>query len=271
LLKRILQEPLLHFLVVGSLLFIYLSNNDTTTSPQIVITKGKVEQLTAQFTKTRQREPSKEELKALIDNQIKENLAFTHGVNMGLLEDDSIIKRRVQQKIEFMLNDSIAAIEPSTKELQAYLDKHKDRYTISPIYSFRHIYINPDKHQDIDNFIAELKNKDLDNLYGELGDSMMIDNQFKSATTAQIARVLGEKFAKKLDTLPLHSWQSHIKSGYGEHLVIIDKKTPSHIATLEEINRVLRRDFRVDAQKRALEEFYKELKSQYIIKVEESK
>jgi len=53
--------------------------------------------------------------------------------------------------------------------------------------------------------------------------------------------------------------------------VIIDKKTPSHIATIKEIDRVLRRDFRVDAQKRALEEFYKELKSQYIIKVEEPK
>ena len=269
--KRIIQEPLLHFLVVGSILFIYLSNNDTTISPQIVITQGKVEQLTAQFTKTRQREPSKEELKALIDNQIKENLAFTHGVNMGLLEDDSIIKRRIQQKIEFMLNDSIASIEPTPKELQAYLNKHKKRYTIAPLYSFRHIYINPDNHQNIDNFITELKSKDLDKLYGELGDSMMIESQFKDITTAQIARLLGDKFAKKLDTLPLHSWQSSIKSGYGEHLVIIDKKTPSHIATIKEIDRVLRRDFRVDAQKRALEAFYKELKSQYIIKVEESK
>ena len=100
---------------------------------------------------------------------------------------------------------------------------------------------------------------------------MMIESQFRDITTAQIARLLGDKFAKKLDTLPLHSWQSSIKSGYGEHLVIIDQKTPSHIATIKEIERVLRRDFRVDAQKRALEEFYKELKSQYIIKVEEPK
>ncbi len=97
----------------------------------------------------------------LIDNQIREDLAFEHGVALGLVENDSIIKRRVQQKIEFMLNDSIASIEPTGEDLQAFMDRHKERYTIAPVYTFKHVYINPEKHVELDAYIETLKAEDL--------------------------------------------------------------------------------------------------------------
>ena len=267
--KRILQEPLLHFLVVGALLFFYLSSTDTETKPQVTISQGKIKQLTAQFTKTRQRTPSDDELKALIKNQIREDLAFEHGIKMGLVENDSIIKRRIQQKIEFMLNDSIASLEPSRKDLEAYLTSHKERYTIAPIYSFKHIYINPQKHDDIDTFIEELQNQDLNKNYKNLGDSIILEGRYTHISTAQIARLFGSKFANSLDTISLNRWQGTIESGYGMHLVFIENKIPKHLAKLEEVEAQLRRDFRVDAQKKALNAFYDELKKEYIVNVEE--
>jgi len=266
--KRILQEPLLHFLVVGSLLFFYLSVNDTETKPQVTISQGKIKQLTAQFSKTRQRTPSKKELNALIENQIREDLAFEHGVQMGLVENDSIIKRRVQQKIEFMLNDSIGSIEPSHEDLQTYLEAHKEQYTIAPTYSFKHVYINPEKHEDVDTFISELKNKSLDANYKVLGDSMMLESEYRNITTAQIARLFGRKFAKYLDAVSLERWQGPVKSGYGLHLVQIEHKIPKHLATLKEVEIAVRRDFRTDAQKKAISAFYDELKVQYNVEVE---
>jgi len=268
--KCILQEPLLHFLVVGSLLFFYLSSTDTETKPQVTITQGKIKQLTAQFEKTRQRTPSDIELKALIKNQIREDLAFEHGVQMGLIENDSIIKRRVQQKIEFMLKDSIAGIEPSREDLETYLMEHKEQYTMAPVYSFKHVYINPEQHEDFDVFIGKLKSMDLSAQYKNVGDSMMIESDYMNITTAQVARLFGRKFAKALDAISLDTWQGPIKSGYGVHLVFIENKIPKHLATLEEVENQLRRDFRVDAQKKAVNAFYNELKVQYDVKVEES-
>jgi len=267
--RRILQEPLLHFLVVGSLLFFYLSSTDTETKPQVTISQGKIKQLTAQFSKTRQRTPSDEELDALIENQIREDLAFEHGVQMGLVENDSIIKRRVQQKIEFMLNDSIGSIEPSHEDLQTYLESHKEHYTIAPIYSFKNVYINPEKHESVDAFIIELQSKDLNTNYKILGDSMMLESEYKHISTAQIARLFGRKFAKSLDAIPLDDWQGPVKSGYGVHLVLIENKILKHSATLEEVETEVRRDFRADAQKKALNAFYNQLKEQYNVKVEE--
>jgi len=265
--KRILQEPLLHFVVVGSLLFFYLSSIDTTTKPQIVITEGKIKQLTAQFMKTRQREPLKDELTALIDHQIREDLAFEHGVQMGLVENDSIIKRRVKQKIEFMLNDSIAGIEPSKEELQGYLDAHKETYMIEPIFDFEHIYINPEKHENTDAYIAKLKMHILNNIYNDSGDSIMLEREFTQISTAQVARLFGRKFAKSLDDITPGSWQGPVQSGYGLHLVKIDTKIPAHAATLDELGTTIKRDYRNDAQKKAIDSFYEELKTQYTVTV----
>ena len=265
--KRILQEPLLHFVVVGSLLFFYLSSTDTTTKPQIVISEGKIKQLTAQFTKTRQRTPSAEELQALIDNQIREDLAFQHGAQMGLVENDSIIKRRVQQKLEFMLNDSVASIEPGREELQEYLDTHNEKFTVAPVYSFKHIYINPEKHENIKAFIAELQAQDLDEVYRDRGDTIMLESEYTDMDSSQIARLFGLKFTKNLDGITLNKWHGPVKSGYGLHLVIIDKKVPEHAATLDEMEHEIKRDFRVDAQKKARETFYTELQKEYRVTV----
>jgi hypothetical protein len=266
--KRILQEPLLHFLVVGSLLFFYLSSNDTTTKSQIVITEGKIKQLTAQFTKTRQREPLEDELTALIDHQIREDLAFEHGVQMGLVENDSIIKRRVKQKIEFMLNDSIAGIEPNKEELQKYLYTHKETYMVAPVYDFEHIYINPEKHEDTDAYIEKLKMIVLNDISTHNGDSIMLERKFTQVNTAQVARLFGRKFAQGLDAIVESTWQGPIQSGYGYHLVKINRKIPAHVPTLDEVEATIKRDYRNDTQKSAIDSFYEELKNQYTVTIE---
>ena len=267
--KRILQEPLLHFLVVGSLLFFYLSSTDTETKPQVTITQGKIKQLTAQFEKTRQRTPSDIELKALIKNQIREDLAFKHGVQMGLIENDSIIKRRVQQKIEFMLKDSIAGIEPSREDLETYLMEHKEQYTMAPVYSFKQVYINSDAHENLDVFIENLQKKDLNTNYKVLGDSMMLESEYTHINATQIARFFGREFAKALDSVSLENWQGPVKSGYGLHFIYIDSKIPKHVVKLDEVEKELQRDFKMDAQKKAINAFYDALKVQYDVKIEE--
>ncbi len=269
--KPLLREPLLHFLVVGSFLFIILSNNDnasTKVNPQLVISEGKIQQLSAQFSKTQQREPSPEELEALINFQVREDLAFKQGSQMGLVDNDTIIKRRIQQKLEFMLNDSIASMEPSKEQLQHYLASHKDKFIITPVYSFKHIYINPQAHENSAVFIAQLQTQNLDDIYQKSGDSIMLNSDYYDMSTPQIERLFGQKFTNELDQLGLNQWQAPIKSGYGLHFVKIEKKTPQRIATFDEMEFEIKRDFRIDAQKEAIDTFYKELTTQYDVIIE---
>ncbi len=166
-----------------------------------------------------------------------------------------------------MLNDSIAGIEPSEEELQAYLDAHKEKYTIAPVYSFKHVYINPEKHEDIKAFIASLQTENLDVGYFNLGDSIMLDNVYENISTAQIARLYGLKFAKSLDDVEVNTWQGPVTSGYGLHLVKIEKKSPRRVGTLEELSSEIKRDFRIGTQKKAINDFYETLESQYTVTI----
>jgi len=267
-LKRILKEPLLHFAVVGLLLFFYLSKNDPVTKPEIVISWAKIQQITAQFAKTRQRPPSSLELQALIDNLVKEELSFRQGEDMGLIENDPIIKRRVQQKIEFMLNDSFGSLEPSPEDLQTYLDKHQEKYMIEPVYSFKHIYINPEKHDDLDGYLTQLRSKDLDAIYQDSGDSIMLESKYESISTDQVARLFGRKFVESMNALAIQQWLGPVKSGFGVHLLLIENKQPRHLATLDEVDFEIKLDYRLELQKKAINAFYAELLKKYNLIIE---
>ena len=139
---------------------------------------------------------------------------------------------------------------------------------IDPVYTFKHIYINPEKHSDLDVYIQELHKNNLNEMYQSLGDSMMLESTYKHITTAQIARLFGRKFSKTLDDVKLNSWEGPIKSGYGVHLVYIDKKTPRQMATLNMVASEVKLDYRINAQKKAKDAFYDELQIRYPVKVE---
>jgi hypothetical protein len=103
--KAVLREPLVHFLSLGALLFLYFEWNGGASgagSKRIVITPGLVEHLATGFARTWQRPPTNEELKGLIDEYVKEEIATREAVAMGLDRDDTIIRRRLRQKPEFL-------------------------------------------------------------------------------------------------------------------------------------------------------------------------
>jgi len=126
-LRSVLREPLLHFLVLGGLLFLIFQLRGGASGPggtRIAITPGLVEHLASGFARTWQRPPTDQELKGLIDDHIKEEIATREATAMGLDRDDAIIRRRLRQKLEFLVEDAVDQAPPTDAELQAWLDAH---------------------------------------------------------------------------------------------------------------------------------------------------
>ena len=150
--KRILKEPLLHFFLIGVGLFVIygLVNNPETTDPDktIVVSEGRIDQLATVFGKTWQRPPTAQELKGLIDDFVMEEIYYRQAVAMGIDRDDTIIRRRMRQKLEFLTDDAAAMAEPTEKELAEYLAANEERFRQSPTYTFEQVYFNPEKHGD---------------------------------------------------------------------------------------------------------------------------
>ena len=132
---KVLREPLVHFLALGSLLFLFFAwraGGSGAGSNRIVITPGHVERLASGFARTRQRPPTEAELKEMVDDHVKEEIAVREASAMGLDRDDTIIRRRLRQKLEFLVEDAVPPAPPTDAEVRAWVNTHPDAFGAAP-------------------------------------------------------------------------------------------------------------------------------------------
>src|SRR5262249_20014045 len=148
-LARCLREPLLQFLVLGGLLFAaYGALQPEGSEPsdlRIVLTQGDLEQLQAVWVAKWQREPTAQEMQALIESRVSEEVLYREAIAMGLDQGDEIIRRRLAQKMDFLLGDMAAVTLPTNDELKAWYEQHADQFVQEGRLSFHHLYFSPDQ------------------------------------------------------------------------------------------------------------------------------
>ena len=144
--RRLLREPLLHFLLLGALLFLaygWLNRAGLAAPDEIVVSRSQVEGLVMQFERVWQRAPTAEERQALIDSWVRDEVFYREALAMGLEQDDPVVRRRLSQKVQFILDTGSASGPPTDAELQAWLDAHADRYRVEATYALRQRLLRP--------------------------------------------------------------------------------------------------------------------------------
>ena len=273
--RRLLREPLIHFLVLGAALFaVYslVSARDAAPRDAIIVSAGKIEQLAALFARTWQRPPTREELDGLIDDFIREEVAYREGQTAGLDRDDTIIRRRIRQKLEFIAEDLAGLIEPSDEDLVAYLAAHPEGYRVDPRLTFRQVYLNTDERGEA----AESDARDLlIALNGDssvdattLGDRILLEHGYADMALRDVGSTFGPQFANSLVDLEPGAWQGPIESAYGVHLVYIDQRDEGRLPELDEVRIPVRRDWDNARRVEAIDTFYRELIQKYEVIIE---
>lgn len=162
---KLIQEPLLHFLLIGLVLFVahgFLNPNEDNAPQGVIVSAGQVEHLASTFAKTWQRPPTTVELKGLIDQFVKEEILSREAVKLGLDQNDAVIRRRLQQKMEFVTEDLLATAEPTDADLSDYLAKHPEAFQEDPVFTFQQVFLNPERRgeaikSDAAKLLAEMK------------------------------------------------------------------------------------------------------------------
>jgi hypothetical protein len=145
--KKLIREPLLHFLVLGLLLYIITAfvQHRNNPSNKIIVDDAMVSRLVTKYILQTGSAPGKAQLDALVNNEIKEEIQYREALRLGLDKDDEIVKRRLSQKLEFLKSDLAAVAEPSVNDLKKFYDEHHGLFRDSSTVSFTHIYLNGDK------------------------------------------------------------------------------------------------------------------------------
>lgn len=273
--RRILREPLLHFLMLGALLFVVFNWRGAggAGSTRIVITPGQVDALSVQFAKTWQRPPTNEELKGLLDEHVREEIATREAMAMGLDRDDTIIRRRLRQKFEFLAEDSIDSTPPSDADLELWLETHPAKYAREPAVSFRQVYVNTDRRgtagdAEAARLLAGLRTGGSAIDTASLGDPSMLPRDVERATRTEVARQFGEEFADAVVALEPGTWAGPLRSGYGVHLVLVRERAAGARPTLDDVRLQVERDFTGDRRQKQLARMYEVLLARYRVSVE---
>lgn len=272
--KRLLREPLLHFLLLGGLLFAahgILVRGGTSEPGQIVVTQGQIESMALLFSRTWQRAPSDAELDELIRSHVREEVLYREGLAMGLDRDDPMIRRRIAQKVEFVAESGDAA-EPSDGELLAYLDLHLAVFAGEPRVTFRQIYLDPRRRKtvtvDAERMLNELNGPGSSLDSEGAGDPTTLPLRFDNVTESGIKNSLGEPFAEALAQIAPGQWNGPIKSDYGMHLVQVIERTERRSPALAEVRESVKRDWERARRVEASAKSYQNLLQRYTVTIE---
>ena len=272
--KRLFNEPLLHFLLIGFLLFLLydLKQGQVSEAPnRIVVTASKIEQLSARFKLTQLRPPVEAELQALIEDYVRDEVFYKEAVAMGLDQNDAQVRKRMRMKLEYFLEE-LSTDTITDETLENYLNDNADKFQTDSLFAFQQVYINPEKHQGIDVIAKSVLLKlnsgaDPDTL----GDRTQLPADFSLLSATQINNYLGENFAEQLGQLKTsdsNKWFGPVVSSYGLHLVKVSEYFKGKLPTLSEIRQEVEREYtaqrRVEQKKLA----YQVMRERYDIVIE---
>ena len=276
--KSLLREPLLHFLLLGVALFgVYGLARDRAPdgTGQIVVTQSQIEQLVIGFTRTWQRPPTAEELAGLVEDRIREEVLYREAMSMGLDRDDTIVRRRLRQKLEFLIPDLASQIAPPTeRDLVAYFDQHADKYRGEPAVSFEQVFFNRERRgtpawEEAKSALSRLNAQHGSAVTPDtVGDTSLLPIEVTRSAVSDVARLFGGTFSKELVNGPLGRWAGPLESSYGLHLVLVRERVPGSLPELAQVREGVLRDLLAERRQQALDVAYAKFRARYAVVVE---
>jgi hypothetical protein len=274
--KRLLTEPLLHFLLLGAAIFVvyrFLGGSGTSDPQAIVVTPAQIAALAEGFNRVWRRPPTAQELDGLVREHIREEVYYREALALGLDRDDTVVRRRLRQKMEFLSEDTMAPVEPTDAELREILAARPNLFRIDRRYSFTQVYLNPDARpdtlaEDAASVLAELRQAGASADPAAAGDRSLLEHSFNDIPAAEIRKLFGESFEAKLAGIESGEWQGPVESGYGAHLVLIRQRTEGRIPTLEEVREAVRNEWLNARREQARDSLYQSLLERYDVTIE---
>jgi peptidyl-prolyl cis-trans isomerase C len=272
-----MREPLVHFLLIGAALFAVYGflhhGQSANVNHQIVLTLDDLRQLEVSFVSQWHRQPSPEEFTGLVESHIREEVLYREGLAMGLDKDDTIVKRRMAQKVEFLSEDVATAHEPTTGELKDWFAKNGQKFALPNRATFRHLFFGFDRRgqnaqMDALSALAKLSGKPEDLPLGKsLADPFMFQDYYGDRAPDQLAKEFGPVFTEGLFELKPGSWQGPIESGYGWHLIWIESIVPGRVPNFEEVEPDVKTAWLADQKAEQWRKAYAKMRAKYEVLV----
>ena len=262
--KRFLKEPLVHFLAAGLGLFVLfgvVNRGERDADPNVVIVdhdalltfvQFRIKAFNPALAEKKLSSLSDDELQNLIDDYVREEVLHREATQLGLGEDDYVIRRRLVQKLEFITEGfAEAAVDVNPSALRRYFDANQADYYVEPFVTFTHVFFETeDRPREQAHAAAEEKllelNRDAVPFADapQHGDRFLYHVNYVERTPEYVASHFGVPVAKAVFELEPNDfvWRGPFDSPYGVHLVMLTTNEPGRDPELAELEDRVRED-----------------------------
>src|SRR6476660_9373632 len=270
--RKLLGEPMLHFLLIGTALFgayRWVSPGDSG-GRRIVITQGVADDLVTQHVAAKGREPSTTELNHLIESFVRDEILYREGVRLGLERDDIVVKRRVRQKIEMIAEEDASTRAPTDADLSAYLTANQARFVQPATLTFEQVFLgHPTAGPGVVHAVAVTREGLRSGTDPEkLGKPTLLPYRMTVTPADLVARDFGASFAAALERVPVGEWVGPIDSSFGAHYVRVSNRTPAVAPQLTAVRDQVVREWENERRQRARSDAYAKMRGEYQVSIE---
>lgn len=259
--RHLLRQPLVWFVAIGILLFGADSFFSVDRS-EIYVTAAMQERIGTLWQTQTGQVASAAELESLVNNWVREEVLYREALRLGLDQEDSIIRRRLVQKLGFIA-ESDPTTAPETATLQAYFQSNIEAYTLPLRYSFRQLYF-----QSVDDAQRALQQIAEGADASQLGETSMLNATYAYRSGLNLNATFGAGFADRLRGLDPGEWQGPVRSGFGQHLVLLTAIHPAEVSPFAGVQTRVALDYQQSQQEDARQRYVDNLMDQYTITLE---
>lgn len=271
--SRLRREPLVHFALIGLAIFAinaWLQPTAPAASDTIVIAQPRIDHWREQFRRGNGRWPTATEQHATVTQWVDEEVLYRQALQLGLHQNDSIVRRQLIQKMDFVLEGATPLPAATDEQLQAFMQSQPSAYGQSETFSFQQIFISRSPQGNPQHTAQQLLaglQTDPANFSGQ-GDSFPLGQHIRNANAQLLHKHFGQQFLHALQALPTSpGWQGPIQSGLGWHLIRITQRTAAQAPTLIQVREKVALDYRLQQQQTARRNALDALHQQYTIAI----
>ena len=272
-LETIAREPLLHFVMLGLLLWCVTEyRNAHRERYTIHVGTAQRQYLASTYLEQFGQPPQPDQLTKLIDRYVADEIRFREGLALGLDRNDEIVRRRIIQKYEFLRSDLVVPAQPTESILESWFQRNRMRYQTPERVSFAQVYFaspvdrpTPTAPERVGRTLALLRESHVSRA-GDLGDPFPGPSDVGALTQDEAVRMFGQsEVSEELFHIPTGQWSGPFRSGYGWHVLYVNNRLPAQLPALQEVRERVVADYLADERQVINDQQFKTLQNRYTV------
>lgn len=269
--KALLKEPLLHFVVAAALIFAghsLWSAKQARAASTIYISSADMERMGALYTAEAGSLPNAQDAQGMIADHVRNEALSREARKLRLDEGDTIIERRLAQKMTFMVSDLAEDSIPDNQALQEWFVGNQNTFKAPARISFKHVYLSQSDDSRAAKILETLNGNDAGN-WRKIGDAFMLQREYVDLPSREVVRLFGVDFRNTVFELKARNdWQGPVTSALGTHLVKVERLEPASIPEFAAIRPRVEAQWQEENRKRQNAKAIAEIVSRYHVEIE---